>query len=622
MDRLADLISALTYDELLKVAADVGFTPHPESSKFELETGVTSHIIKGGREEEFLARLDSSFKVPAKRLTLFNYQIAHKALMIEGLTENITFLNASETGTGKTYKTLSFAETDRRPLFVVCPKSMLLEWYLLAIRHKVEIVAICNYETLIKGKMYEFKADCDLDNLPRIDCPYIVKSEEKPKQKGEKAPRGSKQPKFKWVNLPERTVVVFDEAHFCKNIGTQRTELLTTLYDYASHPENRWRNIRILLLSATIIEKRDNLRPFMYVLGYAKSPKDKTIIDSPEFSIREFGRKLKIERRMTRATMREAREALGDDHHSDIRTKMFKLNEKDRQNIERLCQEIREILTARKDKKHANPLAKRLALRQEIEAIKIGVLFSELKEQRSQGYSVVVFVNFKPSLSALQTLIGEQMPNEKYAVIVGGQSAAERLKQTEMFQEGQCDILLSMITAGGVGISLHDTKGGRPRYGLISPPESATQTIQALGRLDRIGAKTNSVQRIIFVADTIEDKIAASLEKKIQTIGDLNDSDDADNLFLYEVYHQYEPKVDPEAQQPAVVSSDADQKISMKIDKTTKKIAVSVPNYMVDAFENGIPPKACLTMKVIGDKYMFGLEHYASIREYLTKLNV
>lgn len=606
----------MEYESVLEIADEFNFYPTYELSKVEFDKALAKFLIDGGYEQEVISRYEDHFKgmedQKSQRIALFRYQVTHKKLMVEGLAENICFLNASETGTGKTYKTLSLAESDRRPLFVICPKSMLLEWYILALQHRVEILAICNYETLIRGKMYEYRADANLENMPRVDCPYLKKVETK-KAKGKK----EKSTSFVWQNLPARTLIVFDEAHYCKNVGTQRTSILTGAYDYAHHPENRWRAVRILLLSATIIEKKDNLRPFMYVLGYAKNPKDKTIVDSVDFSVRSFGKKLKTERRMTRATMREARAALNDDHHSDTRTKMFRLDEEARNKIEKLCKEIRDILLASKEKKPKNHLAQRIALRQQIEALKLGILFEELKKRRAEGYSVVIFVNFKQSLAALQTLITEQMAHEKFAVIIGGQSAAERLKQIESFQNGECDVMLSMIGAGGVGISLHDTKGGRPRYSLISPPESATQTIQILGRLDRIGAKTNSVQRIIFVSDTIEDKIASSLEKKMQTIGDLNDADgDADNLFLYEVYHEYEPK------DSTIDDQDDNDTISMKVDKETRKVIVNVPDYMVEAFENGIPPQTTLTMRIHGSEYHFDIGHFHTIREYLAKLNV
>jgi superfamily II DNA or RNA helicase len=229
-------------------------------------------------------------------------------------------------------------------------------------------------------------------------------------------------------------------------------------------------------------------------------------------------------------------------------------------------------------------------------------------------------------------MIKEQMPSENYSVIIGGQEASTRLKEIQKFQEGETDIMLSMVTAGGTGISLHDTKGGRRRYVLVSPPESATQTIQCLGRADRIGSKSDSVQRIIFIAGTIEEKIAENLGLKIQTISDLNNDDvRADNLFLFDEVHKMEHNDvigsygddddEPvDTNQPPKVEKAAT--IQIGLDRANDRFYVTVPDYMVDAFERGIPVEARVAMSIAGEKYYFNLKLLPIVKEFLQKLNV
>lgn len=611
MTSLKEIFSKFSYENILLIADEYNFFPDKELPKDEYIYQFSRFLIAKGLDDQIIIRYGEQSYTPqpaTKEVNLYAFQVRHKMSMIEGLDKHITFLNASETGTGKTYKTLSLAETEHRPLFVVCPKSVVLDWYLLAMKHKVNILAICNYETLIKGKMYEFSDNAKLDKLPRVDNPYLKKVE-----LTKRIGNGSKVT-FEWKDLPQRTLIVFDEAHMCKNIAAQRTQLLISVYDYARHPENLWRKIGILLLSATIIEKRQNLKPFMYVLGYANRPNDGSLIDSPSFNVRKFGQKLMTERRMTRSTMAEARRALNDTHTSDIRTKMFKLDEEARGKIEKLCQEIRDILLASKDKRPHNHLALRLQKRQEIEALKTGIFHEELTKLRKEGWSVVVFVCFKKTLDALIAMV-----KEPHSVIRGGQKATERLGEVDKFQSGETNIMLSMIGAGGTGISLHDTKGGRPRYALHSPPESATQAIQAFGRVDRIGAKTDSKQCVIFVANTIEEKIAESLNRKMQTIGDLNnDQELVDNLFLFEVYHEYNGTNDVEAD----VHEDEDEPmIQVSVNKQEKQVIVTVPDYMVDEFETSLPAECINGMKIFGDKYKFPLKQYYTIIEFLQRLN-
>ena len=67
------------------------------------------------------------------------------------------------------------------------------------------------------------------------------------------------------------------------------------------------------------------------------------------------------------------------------------------------------------------------------------------------------------------------------------------------FNFGLSRVLVLNIAAGGEGISLHDQDGQYPRVGLLSIPESSTHLIQALGRNDRVGAKSVGLNRILFV---------------------------------------------------------------------------------------------------------------------------
>jgi superfamily II DNA/RNA helicase len=227
-------------------------------------------------------------------------------------------------------------------------------------------------------------------------------------------------------------------------------------------------------------------------------------------------------------------------------------------------------------------------------------------------------------------MIQKDMPDEPISVIRGGQAAYERLRNIDDFQNGKSRIIVAMIGAGGTGIGLHDVKGIRPHYGLHSPPESITQMIQGLGRLDRLGSKSNSVQRIVFIADTIEEKIADGLLKKMKTIGELNGEEDgADNLFLFEEIHSYdegEPVDNLSASAKSSSSkSGADSgssagEIKVVVNKKRNDITVTVPDYMVDAFEDGLPAVAMSTMRIEGDHYIFSLDHRAAIQEFLTGL--
>jgi superfamily II DNA or RNA helicase len=60
---------------------------------------------------------------------------------------------------------------------------------------------------------------------------------------------------------------------------------------------------------------------------------------------------------------------------------------------------------------------------------------------------------------------------------------------------------------------------------LICPTFSATELKQALGRIHRAGGRSKSVQKIIFTAGTIEEKICETVRRKLGNLELLNDGD-------------------------------------------------------------------------------------------------
>ena len=95
----------------------------------------------------------------------------------------------------------------------------------------------------------------------------------------------------------------------------------------------------------------------------------------------------------------------------------------------------------------------------------------------------------------------------------------------DAFQADETKVMLCQIQSGGVGVSLHDERGERPRSSLICPTYSAIDLKQALGRIHRAGAKSKSVQRIIFAADSIEEAVMKKVKAKLHNIETLNDGD-------------------------------------------------------------------------------------------------
>jgi superfamily II DNA or RNA helicase len=167
----------------------------------------------------------------------------------------------------------------------------------------------------------------------------------------------------------------------------------------------------------------------------------------------------------------------------------------------------------------SNILVKMLRAHQKIELLKIPTFVELANDYIENGFSVVIFVNFTQTLLSLSDMLHTD------CLIYGEQTQNNRDKNIEKFQKNKAKILIANIKAGGVGISLHDIYGGHPRVSLISPTWSAIDMIQSFGRIHRAGGKTKSLQRIIYCANTIEDKIADKIQKKLINVNTINNGD-------------------------------------------------------------------------------------------------
>jgi SNF2 family DNA or RNA helicase len=160
-----------------------------------------------------------------------------------------------------------------------------------------------------------------------------------------------------------------------------------------------------------------------------------------------------------------------------------------------------------------------LRARQQVELLKVPTLIEIAENAIEEGNSVVIFVNFTETLKAL----AERLDTK--SVVYGEQTDSERETIVNNFQIDNSRIIILNIKAGGVGISLHDLNGNYPRLSLICPTYSAQDMKQSLGRVHRSGGKTKSIQKIIYAANTIEEKVCEKMKAKLNNIDLLNDGD-------------------------------------------------------------------------------------------------
>lgn len=446
---------------------------------------------------------------------LLSYQVAHTLQLIECLKIKNRVLDASDTGTGKTYTSIAVASILNLKPFIICPKSVISNWIKVLNEFGCPYIGISNYEALKNNTYYDgFKSNGELDPIScpfmSIDLEVINKDETDPKKI-----KYSKKFKFQF---PANTLIIFDEAHRCKNYGSQTSNLLLAIIQ---------NNIKIMLLSATITDKINCFKPFGCVFNFYKSPEefrgwitrhrgyekdryknwdiDKVKLDIIHRNVfPRFGSRLKIAE-------------LGDlfPQNNIIADSYYLENHLE---VEKIYKEInQEITDIKKLEDKSERLAKILRARMRIEMLKVPIYMDLAQEGLDSQYSIVIFVNFSATLEYLCSHL------KTSCIIRGGQTIEERQKNIDDFQANRSKIIIIMIQAGGAGVSLHDLHGKHPRMSIISPTWSGQDLKQVLGRIHRAGSKTPAIQKIVFVKDTEEENICKLIKKKLTNIQAIND---------------------------------------------------------------------------------------------------
>lgn len=446
---------------------------------------------------------------------LLSYQVAHTLQLIECLKLKNRVLDASDTGTGKTYCAIAVASILNLQPFIICPKSVISSWIGVLNEFSCPYIGISNYEALKNNSYYDgFKSNGELDP---IHCPFM-NIELEVVNKDEKDPKKIKYSKKFKFQFPPNTLIIFDEAHRCKNYGSQTSNLLMAIIQ---------NNIKIMLLSATITDKINCFKPFGCVFNFYSKPEDfkqwitkhkgyekdkynsweldKVKLDIIHKNVfPRFGSRLKI---AELGNLFPQNNIIADSYYLDNHLE-----------VDKIYKEInQEILDIKNLEDKSERLAKLLRARMRIEMLKVPIYMDLAQEGLDSDYSVVIFVNFSATLE----YICHHMKTS--CVIRGGQTIEERQKNIDDFQANREKIIVVMIQAGGVGVSLHDLHGKHPRMSIISPTWSGQDLKQVLGRIHRAGSKTPAIQKIVFVKDTEEENICGLIKKKLTNIQAIND---------------------------------------------------------------------------------------------------
>lgn len=449
--------------------------------------------------------------------TLLDHQISHVDNIYNSILNYNRALDASDTGTGKTYTSIYICILLKLKPFVICPKSVVPSWQKILKEFGFEPSGyeLTTYENIYKHKLIESK---------KIRKHKLNLYPDDPK----------------WSDNIEifDFVFIFDEAHKCKNPQTLSGKLLLDLSLIV--------DAKILMLSATAVDKIGSFYVFGNVLNLYESPEEFTnwlsrlpnkhnpLLAVHQIIFPTYASRMSIDDTVNIFKENDIRmEPISMENYFDIEESYRELNKLN--NPDELTNNINEefddpnesinnpIKLKFKSKSKSN-FARTIKLRQHIEYLKIPTFVEQTLSYIGEGMSVVIFVNFTKTLLDLSTKL------DTNCLIYGKQTIEERSKNIEDFSTDKSRIIICNIQSGGTGISLHDTLGIHPRISLISPTWSAQDLLQVLGRIHRAMAKTNCIQKIIFCKGTFDEHVGSILKTKINNIQMLNNGEISNQL--------------------------------------------------------------------------------------------
>lgn len=420
-------------------------------------------------------------------MNLYDWQLSHAEHLLDSLKKNRASLDLSDLGTGKTVIGSWVASQLGFTTIVVCPKAVVNSWEKTLAQFEIPDTLVVNYEKIKGGR------------LAILD-------------------RNGK--KFQW-NLPQDSLIIFDEVQACKSYQSLNGAMLVAAKKY-----------HVLMLSATAVESPLDMQNIGLILDlyqsnfYSWALKNGCRIGY--FGGLEFGGK--PEQKLTQLQK----------IHETIKPKMSRISIKDLgdrfptnvvyaesydlttgSEIRKIYKEIEAkypVVFERMGECEDIPLVSIQKERQKIELLKLDYFEERTKELLESGKSIILFVNYRNSVAFLKEKLQAYDPS----IIIGDQTETEREENIEKFQTNKTKVCLCTLQSGGVGLNLNDVSGGFPRVALISPSFDARQTSQALGRASRANSKSTTIQYVVFCADTIEEKICLTLKQKLKQIGAFN----------------------------------------------------------------------------------------------------
>ena len=455
--------------------------------------------------------------------TLLEPQKPHAKTLLDSLYLNGYAADLSDTGTGKTFTACAVAKELNVPVIVVCPKVVIPAWKRVLESFGIKGALVINYEKLCRG-----------------NTKWLTYKKKEFNQKKSWESNGV------YLHFPHGSLVITDEVHKCKGYNSLNSDFLVSCKNHG---------YKVLAMSATAATNPLELKAFGFLSNLHTGYNFSKFCKSGGAEVNRFGgltidmasdkakqgmvevhnSLFNLQRSASRMTVDMFKGIFPDNH---VTAETFDMG----QNTDKINR-VYELMQAELDKLDARAanysqhiFAIMMEARRRTELLKVPSFVETIIDLYDEGISPVMFLNFTDSIVALESRLLKDTRLEKMiGKIVGGQTDKARQDDIDAFNEDKKRIMLVNLAAGNSGVNLHDLTGKHPRHSLLVPSFSAIALLQALGRIARQGGLTMCIQKIVFSANTIEERACEKVQGRLDCLATLNDNDLLSGIRLFGV---------------------------------------------------------------------------------------
>lgn len=436
-------------------------------------------------------------------MELYEWQkpIARKAA--QSLEKDRVFVCAACTGAGKTPISCSVIAELKAPTMVICPKVSITQW-----KRWIDRTPGCAEHVMLVTNPEQLNRRSGFPYYDRVN---------------------------RWHDVPDGLLVVWDECHKgCSGVESHLTEACAWIRKIPGS--------KLLALSATVADTPLKLRALGFWMGFwphftvinefyawcrthgcGRRPmhvggRVRWVFDFTKSKVDGARHMGVIRRQMGDRFFSICPEDIPDFPDEALDVVRVDLEKQDRKNLEAVYAEMPQRLKSLSD----NELVALGQLQQRAEFFKAGAITNLVEGYVEDGMSAVVLVNYRDTVARIAELLDGR--GVKYVTVLGQMKPAERQANIDRFQANEVHVCLATLKAAGVSLSLHDERHERRRVSLISPGYDASDVVQALGRIRRCGG-TKAIQHFVFAANTVEERVADAVERKMGNINALNRDD-------------------------------------------------------------------------------------------------